>query len=215
MHISFTWIRIVHYFNIICARKHYLFKYYIKYKSKRRFYCIRCNRGKEEIRWFWNFIPIGHFGRFRYLARRVCCVYQNSPFCITTERQRERERTCLCNRYMKHRCSLENPRYVFSVSGCTVEPLIPSRAQASVCIRYLSSAIVYHLILLFHSSKFKHFTPAVSRFVFPVTTRRPASVIQLGWEKLYTDRWSIFEVSLVKIVTVNLTKSMEITVEKF
>lgn len=117
--------------------------------------------------------------RILFSASRLLYVYQtsNSPFCDRREKERkkerengqEKERTCLCNRYMKHRdrgTPRRESRYVFSESACTLFEHTLASSRASVCTRYLSSAAVYRLILLFHSSKFKHFTLAIPRFVF-------------------------------------------------
>lgn len=126
----------------------------------------------------WNFIPAGRLGY--YLARRVCRVFTKALHSATTERKEEKERecgekerTCLYNRYMKH-CDRGSPeRIAICIFRKRSHALASSRA--SVCTRYLSSVAVYHLILLFHSSKFKHFIPCdAPRFVFPLPPRDDA-----------------------------------------
>lgn len=137
-----------------------LFKCYIKYKSEKRLYCAR---GGRDVMKFYSRWP----ARILFSASHSLCVYHSSPFYDHREKERkekrermsERKRAWFRNRYMKHRGTpRRESRYVFSESACTLleHTLISSRA--SVCTRYLSSVAVYRLILLFHSSKFKHFT---------------------------------------------------------
>lgn len=158
---------------------HILFRHYMKYKSEKRAPPLYVSRSRREGRLEILFPP----ARILFSASRLLCLPKLST--LRPQRAGERERDGGRQRaierenlpaqsiYEAPRCGAPRRIAICIFRRRLYARAHPRRQRGPLFARgTFHPRPVYRLILLFHSSKFKHFTPARLRFVPPSSSAR-------------------------------------------